>query len=144
IPPSMMMSSWMGSDFTNDDLVKESSMIDDYTYKLIELDDLEDGLLCAELIPKEDKPIVWGKILLAVREDDYIPVWEKYFDEKGSLKRILNFTDVKNFDSKKIPSVLEMLPLAKEGNKTIIRYVDITFDAVPDNDVFTLRNLRGQ
>ena len=39
IPPSMMMGSWMGSDFTNDDLVKESSMLNDYTYQLVKPED---------------------------------------------------------------------------------------------------------
>ena len=67
IPPSMMMGSWMGSDFTNDDLVRESSMLNDYTYKLIKSEDAVPGQLYIQLTPKEDSPIVWGKIVAAVQ-----------------------------------------------------------------------------
>ncbi|MCI5132049.1 MAG: outer membrane lipoprotein-sorting protein, partial [Candidatus Electrothrix sp. EH2] len=33
IPASMMLQSWMGSDFSNDDLVRESSISEDYTVR---------------------------------------------------------------------------------------------------------------
>jgi outer membrane lipoprotein-sorting protein len=142
IPPSMMMSSWMGSDFTNDDLVKEFSMTEDYTYEFISPEDGSENYLYVQFIPKEGKPIVWGKIIVAARDDDYIPVWEKYYDEKGNLMRVMNFKDIKTFDNRKIPAVMEMIPQEKEGNKTVIRYLNAEFDINVDKDVFTLRNLR--
>jgi hypothetical protein len=89
IPPSMMMSSWMGSDFTNDDLVKEYTFIEDYEFELIEVENPERGVLYLKCIPKEGRPIVWGHIILAVRESDYLPLWQKYYDEKGKLMREL-------------------------------------------------------
>ena len=142
IPPSMMMGSWMGSDFTNDDLVKESSMLDDYTYELITPDDAEADQLYLQLIPKEDSPIVWGKLVVAVRASDYIPVWQHFYDEKGNLMRVLNFKEIKQFNGKTLPSVMEMLPQNKPGHKTVVRYLTATFDAPVDADTFTLRNLR--
>jgi len=81
VPPSMMMSSWMGSDFTNDDLVREFTWREDYNFKLIEPEDALEDLLYIQLIPKADLPIVWGKVVLAARREDYIPVWEKYYAE---------------------------------------------------------------
>ncbi|UCC80187.1 MAG: outer membrane lipoprotein-sorting protein [Candidatus Zixiibacteriota bacterium] len=143
IPPSMMMSSWMGSDFTNDDLVKESSMIEDYGYEFIAPEDDENDYLYIRFIPREGKPIVWGKIVIAVRAEDYLPVWEKYYDEKDNLMRVMNFKDIKIFDGRKIPAVMEMISQNKEGNKTIIRYNKAEFNRKIDADVFSLRNLRS-
>lgn len=142
VPPSMMMSSWMGSDFTNDDLVKESSMTRDYHLQLITPEDPDPDNFYIELTPKEDIPIVWAKIILAVRKDDYTPVTEEYFDEKGRKMRIMEFREVKEFGKRSIPSVLEMWSLGKEGRKTVIRYRDIKFDIALKSDVFTLRNLQ--
>jgi outer membrane lipoprotein-sorting protein len=142
IPPSMMMGSWMGSDFTNDDLVKEYSLIEDYIFELISVEDADDELLYVKLVPKEDLAIVWGYIIIAVRENDYIPVWEQYFDEKGNLMRLINFKDVKLFGEREIPMIMELIPQHKEGHKTVMRYFNIEFDRKIDKEIFSLRNLR--
>ncbi|MFH1258294.1 MAG: outer membrane lipoprotein-sorting protein [Elusimicrobiota bacterium] len=144
IPPSMMMSSWMGSDFTNDDLVKESSMLEDYLYRLIRPPDAQEGLLYVEFVPKEDKPIVWAKIIVAAGEADYIPVWQKYYDDKGVLKRVMEPKNLRQFSGRKIPSVLEVIPQNKPGHKTVIRYREMKFDAEISEDVFSLRNLQSK
>ncbi len=142
IPPSMMMSSWMGSDFTNDDLVKEYTFIEDYNFELIEVENPEKGLLYLKCVPKEGRPIVWGHIILAVRENDYLPVWQKYYDEKGKLVRELFYKDIRKFGNREIPSLMELVPSTKEGHKTIVRYLEANFDIKIDPEIFTLRNLR--
>jgi outer membrane lipoprotein-sorting protein len=142
IPPSMMMSSWMGSDFTNDDLVKEYTFIDDYEFELVEVENPERGVLYLKCVPKEGRPIVWGHIILAVRESDYLPVWQKYYDEKGKLVRELFYRDIRKFGDREIPSVMELISSTKEGNKTIVRYLEANFDIKIDQEIFTLRNLR--
>ena len=142
VPPSMMMGSWMGSDFTNDDLVKESSMLDDYTYELITPTDAQPDHLYIQLLPKEDSPIVWGKLIVAIRVSDRIPVWQHFYDETGRLARVMNFKEIKSFDGKTIPSVMEMIPQNKEGHKTVVRFVDAEFDKGIDEKVFTRRNLQ--
>ena len=142
VPPSMMMGSWMGSDFTNDDLVKESSMIEDYTYELITPADAQPDHCYIQLLPKEDSPIVWGKLVVAIRESDRIPVWQHFYDETGRLARVMNFKAVKSFDGKTIPSVMEMIPQNKEGHKTVVRFVDAEFNKKIDKKVFTRRNLQ--
>jgi outer membrane lipoprotein-sorting protein len=144
IPPSMMMSSWMGSDFTNDDLVSEFTLLEDFHYKLITPENNEPGLLCVESIPREGLPIVWGKIVTAVRQDDYMPVWEKYYDEKGTLMRVLYFRDIKAFGSRTIPATMELIPQNKEGQKTVIRYLTLEFDKKLDKEIFSLRNLQAR
>ena len=142
VPPSMMMGSWMGSDFTNDDLVKESSMLDDYTYERITPTDAQPDHLYIQLLPKEDSPIVWGKLIVAIRVSDRVPVWQHFYDETGRLTRVMNFKEIKAFDGKTIPAVMEMIPQNKEGHKTVVRFVDAVFDKQIDEKVFTRRNLQ--
>lgn len=142
VPPSMMMSSWMGSDFTNDDLVKESSMTRDYYAKLIKPENADQDNYYVELVPKKDVPIVWARIVIVVRKKDYIPVEQSYFDEKGRKMRVMTFGELKDFNGRRIPSVLEMRPLNKPDKKTVIRYIDVEFDVDLKPDVFTLRNLQ--
>ncbi len=142
VPPSMMMGSWMGSNFTNDDLVKETTLLDDYEAELFTPDDAEDGYYYIKLIPKENTPSVWGKIIVKVRKEDYIPVQQDYYDEKGELIRSMYLKDIKMLGGKKIPAVMEMVPHKKENEKTVIEYLDVTFDKKLDDDIFTLRNLR--
>ena len=142
IPPSMMMGSWMGSDFTNDDLVKESSMLDDYTYAFVTPEDASPDHIYVQLMPKEDSPIVWGKIVAAVQSSDYLPVWQRFYDEKGNLMRVMNFKEIKTFGDKIAPAVMEMIPQNKEGHKTVVRWLDATFDSDIDDKIFTRRNLQ--
>ncbi|UCD17709.1 MAG: outer membrane lipoprotein-sorting protein, partial [Candidatus Zixiibacteriota bacterium] len=143
IPPSMMMSSWMGSDFTNDDLVKEYSLFEDYTYELARVENPRDDCHYISCIPNENVPVVWKNVIIAARKKDHIPLWQKYYDEKGRLMRLLTYDDVREFDGRMIPSVMEMIPQNKEGHKTIIRYIDIKFDIKLDKETFTLRRLRS-
>ena len=142
VPPSKMMSSWMGSDFTNDDLVKESSMLDDYHSGLITPDNANPDFYYIELIPKKDIPIVWARIELVVRKKDYIPVEESFFDEKGRRMRLMEFSEIKNFSGRDIPSVLVMKPLNKPEKETVIKYKELKFDIKLKADTFSLRNLQ--
>jgi len=142
VPPSMMMSSWMGSDFTNDDLVKESSMINDYHSSLILPENANPDYYYIELIPKKDIAIVWARIELVVRKNDYIPVEESFYDEKGRKMRVMEFSEIKNFSGREIPSLLVMKPLNKPGKITVIKYIDLNFDIKLKADTFSLRNLQ--
>lgn len=144
VPPSMMMGSWMGSDFTNDDLVKEYTFYDDYKFQLTEVENPEEGLVYVKCIPREGLPIVWGHIFIAVKEKGYMPVWQKYYDEKGKLMREMLFKQIKTFDKRAIPSVMELVPTHKKGHKTTVRYLDAKFDVKIDKTIFSLRNLRSK
>lgn len=143
IPPSMMMSSWMGSDFNNNDLVREFTWVEDYNFSLIQPDTAKEELLYVKLIPKQGLPIVWGHVILAARRSDHIPVWEKYYDETGKLMRVMNFKDIQMMDGRKIPTVLELIPQNEEGHKTVMRYLEADFNANLPSDIFSLRNLRS-
>jgi len=143
IPPSMMMSSWMGSDFTNDDLVKEFTFVDDFTFRLVAPEEAQKGFDYLECRPKPGVPIIWDKIVIAVEESSTLPVWQKFYDEKGKVARLLNYGDVRTFGRRTIPSVMEMIPQTKVGYKTVIRYRDIQFDLPLEEATFSLRNLQS-
>lgn len=143
IPPSMMMSSWMGSDFTNDDLVKEYTFVNDFTFRLITPPEAQKGFLYLECRPKPGVPIVWDRIVIAVDEAAVLPLWQKFYDEKGKVARVMNYSQVKTFGRRTIPSVMEMIPQTKEGYKTVLRYVSLQFDLALDEAIFSLRNLQS-
>lgn len=144
IPPSMMMGSWMGSDLTNDDLVREYSLYEDYTYEEASVADPDTNLIYINCIPHEGLAVVWKNVVIAVRRSNHLPVWERYYDEKDQLIRVMTFSDVKTFGSRTIPAVMEIVPQNKEGHKTRLTYLNIEFDIDVDEDVFSLRNLRRQ
>ena len=145
IPPSMMLQPWMGSDFSNDDLVKESSYIDDYDHQIVGKE-LREGapVLKIELIPHPGAPVVWGKVIYWVRAKEDLPVEEQFLDEKGRLIKDLTFKDFKIMDGVLTPSVWVMKNVAKEGQSTTIRLLEINFDPSPPipESVFTEKNLR--
>ncbi|MDP3979876.1 MAG: outer membrane lipoprotein-sorting protein [Chlamydiota bacterium] len=144
-PPSMMMQSWMGSDFNNDDLVKESSMINDYHHRVIRKD-MEDGeeFYEIELLPKPDAPVVWGKIIYRVRIQDFVPLKEEFYSEKGVLKRVMHYKEIRLMDDRNIPTVIEVKSLSKPGNVTVLHITAMQFNESFDENIFTMRNLKNQ
>ena len=143
IPPSMMMSSWMGSDFTNDDLVKEFTFVNDFVFRLVTPPEAEKGFQYLECRPKPGVPIVWDRIVIAVDEAGTLPVWQKFYDEKGRVARLMTYSQVKTYGRRTIPSVMEMVPQTKEGYRTVLRYRDVQFDLVLKDDLFSLRTLQS-
>lgn len=141
VPPSMMMGSWMGSDFTNDDLVNQTTLTDEYDLTLDETDEM----YTIVLVPKEETVTVWGKIDYIVNKEYMVPVSQNFYDDNGELVRKMEFSELKDFSGRMIPTRLEMTPMNKEGHKTILIYEELEFDP-PDVDesIFTMRNLRSR
>ncbi len=143
LPPSMMSQSWMGTDFTNDDLVKEASSVSDYDHKLIGKETISDkNCYKIEMIPKPSAAIVWEKVIVWIDTTDFLQLKAEFYDEDGELVNIMNSTDVKEMGGKKITSKIEMVPVDKEGNSTVIIYNDIIFDKPIDDNFFTTRNMK--
>lgn len=142
VPPSMMMSSWMGSDFTNDDLVKETTLLDDYDAELVRPEGADPALHVIQLLPKQQTATVWAKIVLRIDKQSLLPKDEEYYDEKGRKMRRVEFKDVKEIGGRVMPTVMELTPLNKPQNKTVIEYQRATFNTGVPNTVFSLRNLQ--
>ena len=142
IPPSMMLQPWMGSDFTNDDLVKESSLLNDYTHRLVTVDTAAGApVWIVESMPKPDAAVVWGRIVMQVRRADFLPVREEFYDERGTLVRVMTFSGLRTLGGRMIPTKWEMRPTAKPGNVTTIVMTRATYDAPIASEIFTQRNL---
>ncbi len=143
IPPSMMMQSWMGSDFTNDDLVKESSLVKDYDQTLLGKETLE-GYDCykIQLIPHEDAPVVWGKIIMWVSEQDLLWLKAEYYDEDNELINTEILSDIKKMDDRIMPTHLEMIPEDKPGQKTIMVFDNLHFNIDIKESFFSIQNMK--
>ncbi len=136
MPPSMMSQSWMGTDFTNDDLVKEASILEDYNHSLVGETTI-DGRLCykIQLIPKPSSAVVWGKIIMNIDKKDFLMLHVEYFDEEGGLINTMHCSDIKMLGGRLLPAKMEMIPADKKGHKTALVYQSLDFD-VPLNDSF--------
>lgn len=146
IPPSMMLQSWMGSDFTNDDLVRESSALDDYDHVLMGIDPTPEGhpdrrAYVVEYRPHEDAPVVWGKIVTWIDVERGTPLRQEFFDEAGEKLRLMEFADVAPVDGRYYPRSWRMRPLDKEGHETRIEVREVRFDVELDESTFTKRAL---
>lgn len=147
IQPSMMMTSWMGSNFTLDDLVKQGRLTDDYAITTSS-EEQRDGVAVFEytLTPKPAAVVVWGKITLEVRQADRMPVWQRYYDEDGKLVRRLTFSEYKTVSGRLVPTRLLMQSMDKSGKQaveeTTITYEEIIFDVPISEGIFSLKNLK--
>jgi outer membrane lipoprotein-sorting protein len=141
VPPSMASTAWMGSDFTIDDLVKESFLTRDYSVST-SFDGKRGGVAVYEytMTPHPDAAVVWGKIVLQVRQADSVPTWQGFYDEDGKLARELTFSEYKKTGDRFIPTRMVMRPADKAGAQTTIDYENIAFDAPISEGTFTLPN----
>lgn len=143
LPPSMMSQSWMGSDFTNDDLVKMNSIVEDYTHKLLGEEEVN-GMNCykIELIPKENAAVVWGKVIMWIEKDEFFQMKAEYYDEDMYLVNTMIADNITQFNDRKLPAHLEMIPAEKDGNKTILDMSEMIFNKdIPDN-FFSQQNMK--
>jgi outer membrane lipoprotein-sorting protein len=143
IPPSMMLQSWMGSDFTNDDLVRESSVLDDYDHRWLGVDPDYRGSRAwlIEYRPREGAPVVWGRIVAWIDAARLVPLRQEYFDEAGVKLRVMTLGDFRPVGRRQYPHRWSMVPLDKPGHETSIEVNAIRFDEKFDDEIFTQRNL---
>lgn len=139
VPPSAMLGSWMGTDFTNDDLVKESSLRKDFAARIDRRSDAPPGWWL-RLEVKPDVVGRWARIDILV-SDDNLPVIEQHFDRKGRLARVLEFTEVRTLGGRRLPTRLVLTPQDVQGQRTEMRYLDIQFNVPLSDDTFSLSRL---
>ena len=144
LPPSMMSQNWMGTDFTNDDLVQQSSLVTDYTHEFGKDETLE-GYDCYQIImiPKEDAAIVWGKVIVWVDKTEHMQLKVEFYDEDGYLVNTMLGKEPKTFDGKLLPSKMIMIPADKPGNQTIMTTISMEFDINIEESFFTTRNMKS-
>lgn len=143
LPPSMMSQGWMGSDYSNDDLVKQSSIVNDYTHNILDEETIE-GRVCykIKLIPNLDANVVWGKVVIWVDKELYLNYKAEYYDEEEYLVRTELGHDVKTFDGRQLTSVIEIIPADEPENKTIITIKSMDFDIDVKESFFSQQNMK--
>ena len=143
LPPSMMSQGWMGSDYTNDDLVKQSSIVNDYTHTIIGEETIN-GRDCynIQMIPNNDANVVWGKIVIWVDKDKIINLKAEYYDEEEFLVRTELGKEIKTFDGRELPSVMEIIPAEEPKNRTIITIISMEFDVDIKESFFSQQNMK--
>ncbi len=143
LPPSMMMQSWMGSDFTNDDLVRESSIVIDYSHEVLG-EEVIDGRNChkIELTPRPDAPVVWGKVISWISKEELLQLKTEFYDEDGFLVNTMLGKEVKMIGGRLLPTRIEMIPAEEEGKMTVVEQLHIVFDEPMDQSFFSIQNMK--
>jgi outer membrane lipoprotein-sorting protein len=143
LPTSMLSQGWMGSDYTNDDLLNQRSIVIDYTHTLI-AEEIISGEPCykIELKPKEDAPVVWGEIIMWISKKDYLSLKVEYYDEDQYLVKSEIGEQLKTIGGRYIPTLFELIPADEEENKTIITIQDIEFNIPIEDSFFSQQNMK--
>lgn len=143
ISPSMMLDSWMGSDFTNDDIVKESSIVNDYTHEIKGRERI-DGHECykIEMKPKPNAVVVWGKILYYARINDCLPVKEEFYNQHDVLKKVMTCSDFKKMHDRVIPTRYKMMTVGKKDQYTLMIIERVLFNIPIPGRIFSLQYLK--
>ncbi len=139
-----MSQSWMGTDFTNDDLVKEASIADDFDSKILGEATIGNRTCWKlELIAKPQAAVVWNRIIIYIDKKDYLQMKSEFYDDENELVNVMTSTEVKEMGGRIIPVKLEMIPADKPGNKTIIEYRKMIFDKPIDDNFFTTQQMKA-
>lgn len=143
LPPSMMAQGWMGSDYTNDDILKESSIVVDYNHKIIGNEKLE-NIDCykIELMPKEDATVTWGKVIKWISKKEYWQLKSEYYDEDNELVRTETASEIKTFGDRKLPSKIVILPADKPKQRTEIEVLSSNFNVNIQESFFSQQNMK--
>ena len=143
LPPSMMSQSWMGTDFTNDDLVKESSIVQDYNHTMVG-DTVIQNRNCyiIQMIPKPEAAVVWGKVIVCIDKKDFFELHSRFYDEGGKLINTMNSYDIKMMHDRIIPTRFEMIPADKKGQKTEMIYKNIQYNKPIDDGFFSTEKIK--
>ncbi len=140
VPASLMMGSWMGSDLTNDDLVRESSYGEDYEAALIGPSEDPPGWI-VDLKARPEIPGLWERVEIVFSRDQLVPVRSRYFDRKGRLARTMHLDEIKTIGDKLVATRIMVEPEREPGKRTVLRYLEVNFDVELDENLFSLAQL---
>lgn len=143
LPPSMMSQGWMGSDYTNDDILKESSVVNDYTHEIVSEEMIGDRLCYKiKMVARAEASVVWGHQIRWIDKKDLLVLKAELYDEDGSLVRTELGSEIKAMDGRVIPTKLELIPAEEKGNKTVVIIKDIKFNVPIEESFFSQQNMK--
>lgn len=143
LPPSMMSQGWMGSDYTNDDILRESSVVDDYTHDILGEEEIENRLCWKiKLTARDDSDVLWGSQLWWVDKNEYMVLKAELYDEDEYLVRTERGMEIKILDGRLLPTIIELVPADNEGYKTILNIVEMKFNIDISDGFFSQQNMK--
>ena len=144
LPPSMMSQGWMGSDYTNDDILKESSAVNDYIHN-VTAEEIIDGRECYRIMmkAKEDAAVVWGHQIRWIDKKEFLVLRAELYDEDGILVRTETGTEIKLMDGRTIQTRIELIPADEPGNKTIVTIKEMKFNIPIEESFFSQQNMKN-
>ncbi len=143
LPPSMMSQGWMGSDYTNDDILKESSVVNDYVHEIVGEENIESrSCYKIKMTARENAAIVWGKQIRWIDKKDFLVLRAELYDEDGSLVRTETGSDIKIMDGRTITSKIELVPEEEPENKTLVEIREIKFNINIEENYFSQQNMK--
>ncbi|MGF1719062.1 outer membrane lipoprotein-sorting protein [Vibrio kyushuensis] len=144
IAPSMLSQSWMGSDFTNDDLINQSSIVVDYEHEYVKEEVFDkDPVWVIDAIAKPDAPVVWSKVRLWISKETNLQRKVEFYDEFEELVNVMQTFDIKEMGGRVLPAVMEMIPVDKDGHKTVMTTHQAQFDFEIGDDFFSLSQMKS-
>ncbi|MFO7670759.1 MAG: outer membrane lipoprotein-sorting protein [Bacteroidales bacterium] len=143
LPPSMMSQGWMGSDYTNDDILKESSVVNDYDHEIVGEEEIG-GRICykIKMVAREDASVVWGHQIRWIDKKDFLFIKSELYDEDGFLVRTETGSDIKLMDGRLIPCRIELVPAQEEGQMTVIEMKEVQFNHPMEESFFSQQNMK--
>ncbi len=143
LPPSMMSQGWMGSDYTNDDILKESSVVDDYHHELIG-EELLEGRPCYKIrmVAKADADVIWGSQIRWIDKKNFVLLKSELYDEDDYLMRTELSKKIKRIDGRLIPTRIELIPAEEEGHMTILEIKEAKFNSPIKEGFFSQQNMK--
>jgi outer membrane lipoprotein-sorting protein len=144
LPPSMMSQGWMGSDYTNDDILKESSVVNDYIHEITGVESIT-GRECyrIKMVAKENSSVIWGHQIRWIDKKDFLVLKAELYDEDGVLVRTENGSDIKTMDGRIVQTKIELLPADEPGNKTVIIIKEMKFNIPVAESFFSQQNMKN-
>jgi outer membrane lipoprotein-sorting protein len=144
LPPSMMSQGWMGSDYTNDDILKESSVVNDYTHEIVGEEKI-DGYDCYKIrmTAREDAAVIWGHQIRWIEKKEFLVLKAELYDEEGVLVRTESGSEIKKMDGRTIQTRMELLPAEEPGNKTVVTIKEIKFNVPLQESFFSQQNMKN-
>lgn len=140
VPGSMMSGSWMGSHFSNNDLVREVRFSEDFDCEVE--DRTEQGEWLIVCVPHEDTPVVWGKVEVTIDKTTELPSVIRYFDERDGLARTMTYEDVRTISGRRLPTRMRVVPADEPDAFTEMIYDDLKLDVDISDKLFSLQSLK--
>lgn len=143
LPPSMMSQGWMGSDYTNDDIMRESSVVNDYIHEF-DGEETIDGRQCyrIKMTARKEASVIWGHQIRWIDKKEFLFLKSELYDEDGALVRTETASEIKIMDGRNIPTKIELIPAEEPGKKTVIVIKEMKFNTPVNENFFSQQNMR--